>query len=390
VVFPLEAQVIAIALWITHTYVIAAADVSPYLNISSAVKRSGKSLLLDLLELLVFRPWRVANPSEAVVFRKVSADHPSLLWDEVDGVFGPKAVGNEQLRALLNAGHRRGTRVPRCVGEGSKVRVEDFEVFCAKALAGIGRLPDTVADRAIRIRLQRRAKGETVQRFRYREVEQDTVDLRQWLETWAEGAVEHLRAARPAIPEELDDRAADAWEPLFAIADLAGGEWPNLARASSLELANKSDDESWGVVLLEHLRDAFGSRDKLSTEDILRALVAREDGPWGSWWGSHVDKGETKGPASQLASNLKPFEVKPKKLRLSDEKTARGYERGDLEPVWDRYLFPRLPERRNTEQFGPQNRASEQGCSVVPFVPSSGEGTGTEHNGSAAFDWETT
>jgi hypothetical protein len=171
VVFAKKAQVTVVALWVCHTWVIEAADTTPYLNVSSATKRAGKSLLFDLLELLVRRPWRVATPSEAVLFRKVSADGPTLLLDEADAIFGPKTANYEGLRALLNAGHRRGTKVPRCVGEGAKVRVEDFEVFCAKGVAGIGSLPDTVSDRAVGMRLQRRAKNETVERFRYRDAD---------------------------------------------------------------------------------------------------------------------------------------------------------------------------------------------------------------------------
>jgi Protein of unknown function (DUF3631) len=263
------------------------------------------------------------------------------------------------------------------------VRVEDFEVYCCKALAGLGRLPDTVADRAIPVRLQRRAKGETVARFRYREVELETADIRQWLEGWGSEAIEYLRDARPHLPDALDDRACDGWEPLLAIADLAGGQWPQLARVASLRLADKSEDEPWGVVLLEHLRDIFIGRhtDRLATEEILKVLVDREDGPWGSWWGSHVDKGETKGPASQLARNLKPFEIGPQKFRLDDKTTTRGYLREHLEPAWARYLSPPSSEKTEHGTFEAENQASDQGCSVVPFVPSSGEGTGTERDG---------
>jgi hypothetical protein len=230
-----DAQATAVALWVVHTHAFGA-DASPYLAVTSAEKRSGKTRLLDVLELLVAEPWRVVMPSEAVVFRKIDADQPTLLLDEVDAIFGPKANGNaEGLRALLNAGNRRGTKVPRCVGPSQTLVT--FSVFCAKALAGIGELPDTIADRAIQIRLKRRGPSETIERFRRRDVEESAATLRESARSWGAERTEALALARPELPEELDDRAQDAWEPLLAIADAAGGSWPETSRAAALELA---------------------------------------------------------------------------------------------------------------------------------------------------------
>ncbi len=228
VAFRLRTQVIACALWAAHTHAIAAADNTGYLGVTSAEKRSGKTRLLDVLELLVANPWRVVLPSEAVLFRKLAASPgTTLMLDEIDAVFGPKtAAQQEGIRALLNDGYRRGSKVPRCVGEGSKQKVVDFDVYGAKALAGIGRLPDTVGDRCIDIRLQRRAKSEHVERFRYRDVGPDGDDLRRALADALAPHIETLRDARPELPYELEDRLQDSWEPLLAIADLAGGEWP--------------------------------------------------------------------------------------------------------------------------------------------------------------------
>ena len=208
VVFPDEAGPVAVALWVVHTYIVDHFDASPYLAVTSPEKRSGKTRLLDVLELVVARAWRVISPSEAVVYRKIQADVPTLLLDEVDAIFGPKApVAYEGLRALLNAGHRAGTTVPRCVGEGTKIAVQDFSVYCPKAIAGIGKLPDTVADRSIPIHLRRRRREEPVERFRYREALERTRQVARDLATWSETA--DLTDSRPALPDELDDRAAD-------------------------------------------------------------------------------------------------------------------------------------------------------------------------------------
>lgn len=142
----------------------------------------------------------------------------------MDAIFGPKAREHEGLRALLNAGNRRGTRVPRCVGPSQAL--VDFAIFCAKALAGIGDLPDTVADRSIPIRLKRKAPGEAVERFRRRHAEADAEPLRARVASWAADHLDGLAIAEPVLPLELNDRAADAWEPLLAIADRAGADWP--------------------------------------------------------------------------------------------------------------------------------------------------------------------
>jgi hypothetical protein len=171
----------------TRTHAFDAADASPYLAVTSPEKRSGKSRLLEVLEIIVFNSWKVITPTEAVVFRKIDAHRPTLLLDETDAIFGKKNGENyEGLRALLNAGNRRGTKVPRCVGTSQSL--QSFSVFCPKAIAGIGELPDTIADRAIPIRLKRKARSERAERFRRRDVEADAKTLYMNASAWAEHA----------------------------------------------------------------------------------------------------------------------------------------------------------------------------------------------------------
>jgi hypothetical protein len=142
-----DQQADAGALWTAHTLCVDAFELSPYLTISSAEMRSGKTTLMKLLEMLVARPWRVITPSEAVVFRKIARDKPTVLLDEYDTIFGDRDY--EPLRAILNAGNEPGTTVPRCAG-ANRDQLEDFPIYCPKVLAGIGKLPATVADRSIR------------------------------------------------------------------------------------------------------------------------------------------------------------------------------------------------------------------------------------------------
>jgi 5S rRNA maturation endonuclease (ribonuclease M5) len=344
-----DEQRCVLALWALHTHVIAAADTTPYIAITSAEKRSGKSRLLEILAQLVPRPLEAANISDAALFRALGAEDElpaTVLFDEVDAVF--KAKEKEELRGLLNAGYRRGAKAYRCVGEGAKQTVTPFPVFGPKALAGIGELPDTIADRSIPIRLRRRSRDEPVARGRYKLIAVDCEPLRVEAERWAVAHVGLLREAEPDLPEELNDREQDGGEPLIAIADLAGGEWPRLAREALVTLhAEKPEDgASWGVQLLADIRGAFGEDDRLSTSELLVRLKLDDEGPWGAW-----GKADTGLNARGLAKLLAPFEISSRSVRLPDGSTPKGFKRDQFFDAWERYLpsgsASKTPHRHN-------------------------------------------
>ena len=172
-------QLVALALWIVHTHAIEVADATPYLNITSAEKRSGKTRLLEVLDLLVARPWRTGRTSAAALVRKIDDDRSTLLLDESDAAFKGDREYGEALRGILNDGHRRGGCATLCIGKAADIKTRDFKVFGPKAIAGIGNaLPDTVRDRSIHIELKRQAADERAERFHRREVEPDAVALR--------------------------------------------------------------------------------------------------------------------------------------------------------------------------------------------------------------------
>ena len=204
----------------------------------------------------------------------------TLLFDEIDATFGPKARDKEDLRALVNAGYRRGARAYRCVGEGARQRVEAFPVFGAKALAGIGELPETIADRSIPIRLRRRSREEVVERGRFRTITVATAPLHEAAVSWANDASEKLRGTDPKLPEELDDRAQDGAEPLLAVADLCGGDWPERARAALLTVfAAKEVDDLRMESDCSPTYDAFRDIDRLATAELLDHLTAEDEAP---------------------------------------------------------------------------------------------------------------
>jgi hypothetical protein len=282
-----DAHADAITLWMAHTHAIEAAEATPYLAVTSAEKRSGKSRLRETLELVVRAPLPAANISDAALFRAIANGAPTVLLDEADALF--KAREREDLRGLLNAGYRRGA-VDYRMGGANKTTLETFPVFSAKAFFGIGDfLPDTLSDRAIAIRLQRRTRDEQVERFRCRDVRPEGELLGDRLAHWLTPQLDHLRDARPNLPPELDYRAQDSWEPLFAIADLAGGTWPTQARASAVGLStgDEREDDSLTARLLSDIHDVFEKcgHGRLRTADLLEALYVVEESPWGTGTG---------------------------------------------------------------------------------------------------------
>lgn len=375
VVFADDHQAVAVTLWTALSHVFDQFDVAPYIAVTSPEKRCGKSRVFDVAELLVARPWRAILPTEAVVFRKIARDRPTLLLDEVDAVFGPAAKEHEGLRAILNGGFAVGVKVPRCVGPTQQL--VDFEVFCPKALAGIGQLPDTVADRSVPVRMRRKARHEKVDRFRGRVATQQAVPVRERLERWAPTA--DLRDARPDLPAELSDRAQDAWEPLLALADAAGNGWPSRARKAAVELHQAVPDEpSLGIRLLDDTRRVFGHADRLPTAELLRRLAALEEAPWSSMPGRGARAGKPLDP-NGVARLLKPFNVEPTSIRMPDGTTPRGYYAGALRDVWRRYLPPPddvAPQAATRSEGATENRPLTSDVAPVAAVAPMGGGTG--------------
>jgi hypothetical protein len=340
-----ENQASVVALWIAHTHAMDAADCTPYLSVNSAEKQSGKTRLLELLELLVARPWLTGRVTAAVLIRKIDNVKPSLLLDESDTAFRGEKEYAEALRGVLNTGYRCGGKASCCVGQGANITFQDFSTFCPKAIAGIGGLPDTVADRSISIRLKRAKHGE-VQKFRKREVEREGNEIKAKLAATCTGTnIEKLRDARPDVPSELSDRQADCCEPLIAIADLAGGAWPQAVRRALVALCAEAqaDDQSIGVRLLADILSIFSTKkaDRISSVDLVEALTAIETSPW-----AELSHGKPI-TAPKLARLLAPFGVAPDSVRF-DGGTRKGYLLQWFEDAFSRYLPPLRTEKRNT------------------------------------------
>lgn len=348
-------QAATVALFVAHTHVFDAAETTPYLAVLSAEKRSGKSRLLELLARLCRRAEHTSGASEAALFQTIQQSRPTLLLDEVDAVFAQSAERTEALRGAINSGNRKAGSVLRGGKDGQALR---YSTFCPKVLAGIenGKLPDTIRDRSIPILMRRKPPGIEVERLLWRDVGADVQGVHDRLLAWASEHEDELARARPNLPAQLDDRSAEGWEPLLAIADLAGAGWPQRAREAAVILAGDFDDEeqSRGVRLLADLRAVLVT-ESMATADLLAALNGIDEAPWSAWSdGNGIN-------ARNLARLLRPYEVKPRNVRTASGQ-AKGYSRDDLLDAWSRYL----PTAEGM---------SETSVPDVPSVPAGGSGT---------------
>jgi hypothetical protein len=341
IAYPSSHAHVAHMLWTAHTHSMHAWESTPRIAFLSPEPGSGKTRALEVSELLVPRPVEAVNTTPAYLFRKVSdpAGLPTILYDEIDTLFGPKAKDNEEIRGMLNAGHRRGAVAGRCVTRGEVVQTEELPAYCAVALAGLHNLPDTLLTRSVVIRMKRRAPGEKVTPYRRRVYLAEGHGLRDELAAW--GAAYTMGSEWPQMPPGIADRDADVWEALFAVADAAGGDWPKLAREAAVALvadAKAAVGESLGIRLLADIRQVWDETEGMHTEALLAQLNNLDEAPWGDLKGKPLDP-------RRLSRFLRDYEIHPADIRafvpdLGEEKVRKGYKRCDLHDAWERYLQP--------------------------------------------------
>jgi len=339
VAYPSVHAAVAHVLWIAHTHLMEVWESTPRIAFLSPEPSSGKTRALEVSELLVPRPIEAVNATPAYLFRKVSDPDglPTILFDEIDTLFGARAKENEEVRGILNAGHRRGAVAGRCVVRGKTVETEELPAYCAVAIAGLGNLPDTILTRSVVVKMRRRAPQELIEPYRRRLHAPAGHRLRDRLASWAAQVAPHLAGAYPEMPEGVSDRNADVWEALLAIADAAGGQWPGIARVAAVALVALTRETlpSLGIRLLADLRTVFADQQAMRTSTLLTALAELEESPWGDLRGKAID-------ARTLAKLLRPYAVQSRDVRVGDV-VAKGYARADLADAWVRYLPPMPP-----------------------------------------------
>ena len=318
----------ALALWVLHAHTHDTAAISPILAITSPTPECGKTTCLTLLVALVPRPLPASNITPAALFRAVEKWRPTVLVDEADTFLRD----SDQLRGVLNCGHNRSAAyVIRTVGDEHEPR--QFKTWAPKAIALIGKLPATLASRAIPIELRRMAIGETVEPIRADRLDHLKPLARQ-AARWAADHAATLREAEPAVPAVLTGRRADNWRHLLAIAEAAGGDWPDRARRAAEALGAGETGDTAPIMLLADIRAIFGERgvDRISSEDLASSLVTMVDRPWPEW-------GKAGKPITQrgIAKLLEPFKIKPDSVRIGSA-TPKGYQLEWFDDAFRRYL----------------------------------------------------
>jgi hypothetical protein len=244
---------------------------------------------------------------------------------------------------MINAGHRKGATAGRCVVRGKVIETEELEAYCAVALAGLDDLPDTIMSRSVVVRMRRRTADEDVAPWRPRLNRPEAQRIRSRLEDWAAQAKQALSGDDwwPEMPAGVEDRDADVWEALLAVADLAGGQWAQNARASAVALvaASKRNAPSVGILLLHDISKVFRqaydyeANPKLHTDAILSGLVRISDSPW-----SKIRKGQPI-DANTLARMLRRYGIAPKPQRVGQD-VFKGYAKDQFADAWKRYPLP--------------------------------------------------
>jgi hypothetical protein len=324
-------QRLAVALWIVHTHLYDRFLVTPRLVLTSPVRGCGKSTLLDVIRLLVAKPEKSDNITAAVIYHHAHETKATLLLDEADNL---ELGAKHAMRAVLNAGHRKGGRVNR-IWHGEPHR---FDVFTPVALAAIGGLSLPLMHRSVVIHMERHDGARPLHRLDAVDNEFDV--LYSYTRKWVQRTTIN---SDPQMPSELRNRVADNWRPLIAIADACGPEVGMKAREAAVALSRHQRDEDAAVILLHDIRQAFDARgvDRIMSRTLVDDLIAMPDAEWSEWRGPLSIQQPRKLTTGALATMLRAFRIRPRTIwplhRTPGTKSAKGYFRSQFEQVWRSY-----------------------------------------------------
>lgn len=322
-----EADSILTALWVAFTHLYHLFGIAPNLAVTSPEKRCGKTNFMIFLSRLCRAPYSTSNMSEAAIYRRIEQEKPTLLMDEADTFL----VKNKSMIGILNSGYKRKMGFTERVGKNG---LEKMTTFCPKAIAMIGEMPETLKDRSIHIRLERKSPDEKVETV----PEQGPDELSLLCSRLVRWATDNSKAVARVKPEALgvnNDRAEDNAKPLLAIASIMGGNW--LERAQTAFKAHADADDktlSRGEWLLTDTARAFAlsGRTQLLTVELLGYLLTQEEAPWSTFSHGRAMK------ARDLASMFKQFGISSTQMRHGNGQVGRGYLREQFTQAFARYV----------------------------------------------------
>jgi hypothetical protein len=328
----------AVTLWVLHCYVFDRFNVTPRLALLSPVRGCGKTTLLKLLEMLVPNAALADNVTAAALYRilNMPLSTPTLLLDEGDNL---GLLDNRDLRAVMNAGHRRGGKVWRA---GGKMGIRKYDVVAPLAVAAIGTLPLPLTQRCIVIDMHRPDPDASLERLNELnpEFQQAMLMLVAELQRWAASC----QLNSDPDMAELRLRVADNWRVLFAIADDLGRG--ALARRAARALSGRQEEDP-SVLTLVAIRETFDAHgvDRISSAVLVEVLHAMEVGMWEDWRGPRDDQQPHRITQNELARLLRGFKIHPRTVwppggRQQRGPSSKGYYRRDFEDAWARFCKP--------------------------------------------------
>ena len=355
--------VTATVLWTTMAWAQEGATHSPILAAISVEPDSGKSTLLGVLRFLVPKPFVSVEPTGPSVYRTVDREHPTLIisirtcrfpasgsrtrhhafthgtscLDEADDLFYRKS----DLRAIVNAGWSRGTKIPR--------QGRWYDPFCPKILGILGKtkLPRTIASRSIILRMWPKTPKEKAEDFAYAD-DPAFSTIRRKLARWAADNVSVIKELKPPQPPGFNNRLSANWKLPLQIAQHAGGGWPEQARRASIYLSRTPYEPSMGVQLLAALRAMFAkNRTQIISEQVVQELLADPNSQW------HEYRGRGPITKNQVAALLKDFEIRPVVVHPTKraDVSRHGYRAAQFEDAFARFLPPE-PNIRTLKRGG--------------------------------------
>jgi|ERR1035437_966386 hypothetical protein len=312
VVLPSDDHALVLALWVLHTWTFEQSRTTPYIYVHSADKQSGKTRLIEVLEILVRNPMRATSVTPSVMFRAIDTLRPTVLLDEVDTIWAGSR--NEIMRNILNGGYRVGGHVWRIQSQQPR----QYNTFCPKLLAGIynGFMPDTIQDRCIPVRMKRKEKKQTCEPFYAMNVagSLEVEDLLMRIEKFVKDFSRELAYQRPEPSTAISDRQWEITEPLVALGCVFGAE-ARVRRACLAMFQDVKESPSLKTVLLGDIKRAFGGRERMFTDDIVRSLGGAWNGKLLSIW-------------------LAPYGIAPRQIRVGNQ-TGKGYKADQFDGVWE-------------------------------------------------------
>ncbi|TQM44110.1 uncharacterized protein DUF3631 [Pseudonocardia cypriaca] len=330
-ILPSESAYAAAALYIAATHGQKLWQCAPRMAIISPKEETGKTRLMEIIEALCYKPFKTGNSTPAALFRSITPDPPTILHDEVDSIFSSTrhpTPGAEELRGFYNAGFSRGEQFWRCLPSGDPA---PFNTFAMAVLCSIHDLPRTLMSRSVVVRMRRKSEATKLESLRVSKLKERSAKLRGELTKW----VRTIPADFPEPEMPVFNRAADVWEPLIAVADHAGGEWPERARLAAKELTEAKIENSImpdDLKLLSDIRDVWPADEpRIHTRDLLVRLNQESDLGWSTY-----ERGGELGPML-LAKLLQPYEIKSTQVRIGSD-NRQGFYRATFDEAWSSYL----------------------------------------------------